>query len=146
MCCQLIKNPDKLRILGPPLRVFREFDEVVRDEIDRMGRGETGLEPSYVRRGLYNEQLLRYFNYFERNQILIIDSGLLRNKTATVLNEVTEFLGLQEYDWHQEKLPSQHVRKYASQMADATRAFLQDFYKRHNQKLYQLLGRDFGWQ
>lgn len=32
------------------------------------------------------------------------------------------------------------------QMPEETRAFLREFYHPYNEMLYELLGRDFGWQ
>jgi hypothetical protein len=99
-----------------------------------------------VRRGLYYEQLLRYFKYFEPDQMLIIDSNLLKNSTASVLNEVIQFLELPEYDWQQAELPLSHVGEYETHMLDRTGTLLREFYRPHNKKLYELLGYDFGWQ
>ncbi|GAG15123.1 unnamed protein product, partial [marine sediment metagenome] len=124
---------------------FPEFDQAIRDEIDSILTGNSNLEPSYVRRGMYYEQLLRYFGYFDRDQILIIDSQRLKTETAAVLTEVTCFLDLPEYNWHQEQLSLINVRKPGGHMASQTRAMLHAFYKPHNQKLYELLGRDFDW-
>lgn len=127
---------------------FRGFTEAVRDEIDKIlsGDPELKLEPSFVRRGLYCEQLLRYFKYFERDQILIIDSHLLRTNTPVVLDKVIQFLRLPEYNWQQTDLPLFHIGQYETQMPDEARALLREFYKPYNEKLYELLGRDFGWQ
>lgn len=125
---------------------FPEFDEVVRDEIDKMISGDSKIEPSFVRRGIYYDQLLRHFKYFERSQILIIDSQLLKINKHRVLNEVIRFLDLPEYNWCQEELLPFHVGTYVKQMSCKTLAFLRKFYKPHNKKLYELLDRDFGWQ
>ncbi len=122
------------------------FDEVIRDEIDKTLSGDARLQPNYVRRGLYYEQLLRYFKYFERDQILIIDSRSLKNNTIHILSQVVKFLGLPEYSWHTVDLPLVHVRNYEESMSAKSRAILSEFYRSHNEKLYKLLGCDFGWQ
>lgn len=124
----------------------RKFDHAVREEIEKMPNRDADLEPGYVRRGLYYEQLMRYFNYFPRDQILITDSRSLKDNSVAVMNEITRFLELQEYDWHGEDLAPHHVGQYKSQIPDETKAFLRDFYKPHNEKSYQLLAQDFHWQ
>ena len=126
---------------------FHEFDEAVRQEIAQMNSVASVLEPSYVRRGLYTEQLRRYFECFARDQVLVLDSRLLREDTATVLHELGLFLGLPRHDWSQEELPLHHVGRYdGTRMSEQTSAFLRDFYRPYNQELYSLLGHDFGWQ
>jgi hypothetical protein len=125
---------------------FREFDEAVHDEMDKIAAGDSAPEPSYVRRGLYYEQLARYFEYFERDQLLIIDSRTLKDDPALVLERVLRFLGLPPFDWHSVQLPHLHIGKYERQMSEETRVLLRDFYEPHNAKLYKLLGHDFGWQ
>jgi hypothetical protein len=124
---------------------FPEFAKAVRDEIDGMLSESSALEPSYVRRGLYHEQLLRYLKCFAREQILILDSARLKRDLGNVLPEVVQFLGLPEYTRFPIDLPLFHVGQYEQQMADKTRAFLHEFYKPHNAKLCELLGRDLGW-
>lgn len=51
-------------------------------------------EPSFVRRGLYAEQIERYFNYFDRDQIMIVDSRRLRWETPRTMAEIAAFVGL----------------------------------------------------
>lgn len=121
----------------------REFDEAVRDEIDLSD--DSTLEPSYVRRGIYYEQSLRYFKYFKRDQIFIIDSNSLKTKTELILNEITQFLGLPHHNWHHVGLPLMHIGKYKNKMPAKTRAILREFYKPYNEKLYKLLRHDFSW-
>jgi hypothetical protein len=124
---------------------FPEFDRAVRDEIDGILSGNSVLEPGYVRRGLYYEQLLRYFQYFDRKQIFIIDSRRLKSDIGSVLSEIIQFLSLPKYDWHQKSLSLFHVGRYEEQIAGKTHALLREFYKPYNEKLYELLGHDLGW-
>lgn len=128
-----------------PLREVREFDEAVRDELNEIQSGKIRLDPGYVRRGLYHEQLLQYFEFFERTQILIIDSRELKNNTSCVIEQVIHFLGLPEYR-HQGEWPPFLVGKYKTPIPSAAARLLREFYKPYNEKLYELLDHDFGWQ
>ena len=74
------EHPDLLRGIlpecDPMLRVslsqmlardsFPEFDEAVWEEVDAIRAGTAALEPGYVRRGIYQEQLQRYLKCFAR--------------------------------------------------------------------------------
>ena len=152
------EHPDSLRAIlpecDPVLREsisqmlsgdFPEFNQAVLDEIDGTLSGSAALEPSFVRRGLYHEQLLRYLKCFSREQILVLDSARLKRELGNVLPEVARFLGLPEYGTLPADLPLFHVGQYEQPIAASTRGFLREFYKPHNDKLYELLGRDFGW-
>jgi hypothetical protein len=141
-CDQMLQEAISQMLSGDS---FPEFDQAVRDEIHGALSASSALEPSYVRRGLYQEQLLRYLQWFAREQILVLDSARLKRDLGNVLPEVVRFLGLPEYAALPVDLPLFHIGEYEQQIADNTRGFLREFYKPHNEKLYEMLGRDFGW-
>lgn len=125
---------------------FPDFHQAIQEEIAQMPPVATVPEPSYVRRGLYAEQLRRYFRHFERDQVLVVDSRLLRDEIQVTLDSIVRFLGLPQYDWRQEDLPYLHVGRYEeARIPDDTRFLLREFYGPPNEELYNLLGRDFGW-
>lgn len=128
-----------------PRRETREFDEAVHDELDKMQSDRTVLDPGYLRRGLYYEQLIRYFKFFKRDQILILDSRGLRNNASGLIEQTYRFLGLQVRK-HQGEWQKHIVGTYQTQIPDKTLHLLREFYKPQNEKLYQLLDHDFGWQ
>ena len=49
---------------------------------------------SYLARGRYAEQLMRWAEYFPREQMLVLESDCLRNEQAATLAKVYEFLGI----------------------------------------------------
>jgi hypothetical protein len=124
---------------------FPDFDEAVREEVDGIRSGTAALEPGYVRRGLYHEQLLRYLEWFPRERMLILDSARLKRDVGAVLAEVVRFLGLPAYPDSPVDAPMFHVGRYEHQVAEDTRGFLGEFYRPHNAKLWELLGHDLGW-
>jgi hypothetical protein len=127
-----------------PRRETRSFDEAVRDELSEMQSCKIKLEPSYVRRGLYHEQLLRYFKVFQRDQILVLDSRALKHNTSDVVERAIHFLGLPEHR-HQGEWPPFLVGDYKAHISGETLRLLREFYEPYNEKLYQLLNHDFGW-
>jgi hypothetical protein len=132
-------------LIYAPRREIREFDEAVRDELHEIQADKTTLEPGYVQRGLYYEQLVRYFNFFDRHHILILDSRALKNNTSGVVEQVSDFLGMPQYK-QQGEWPPFHVGTYKTQKSGATIRLLREFYKSYNEKLYTLLDHDFGWE
>lgn len=63
-------------------------------------RAEPRPEPethNYVSRGFYYEQLKRYYERFNKEQILILQSTDLRNKTQETINKVTDFVDINHY-------------------------------------------------
>jgi hypothetical protein len=132
-------------LIYSPKKENRKFDDAVRDEIDAMLRGRNNNHSDYVRRGLYYEQLLRYFKWFERDQMLILDSRELRTYAGVVVNKIANFLGLPEHTHSREWAPM-HIGSYEKEMPNATARLLRELYQPHNQRLYELLNHDFGWQ
>ena len=80
----------------------------------------------------------------DESVMLILDSRLLKNKTATLLNEVVEFLGLPGYP-NSVSRPLIHVGRYEGEAPPESEKLLRAFYGWHNQELYQMLNHDFAW-
>jgi Sulfotransferase domain len=97
---------------------------------------------TYLSRGLYAEQLERWFAHFPREQFHIVELGELAAEPHRVLGELYQFLGL--IPEASGDLEARFTAKYESMPAD-TRARLAEYYRPHNQRLYELLGREFGW-
>jgi hypothetical protein len=122
----------------------RGFDEAVREELDQLGRVPLAIGTDYVRRGLYYAQLRRYLEYFPGRQIHVVHSRDLRLRTPEALRGICEFLGVEPLegdDW-----PPVLAGEYDSEMPAETRELLTRFYAPHNESLFTLLGRTFGWQ
>lgn len=138
-------NADVQAGVGALLRDgVRPFGVMVREEICRLTQGDRQTYPDYVQRGLYYEQLRRYFDYFPREQMLIVESNALKLETSDTLDTIANFLGIRPAKWIKQQLHSKRAT-YARPLDEATRELLQTFFAPHNQRLYTLLGRDFGW-
>jgi hypothetical protein len=110
---------------------------------DRAYSGSEHRLHSYLARGLYFDQLTRWFEVFPRDQFLIERSEDFFADPGATLTKVLEFLGLPDF-------PRPEYKKLNSlssgRMSPATRAQLVDHFRPHNERLYELLGRDFGWE
>lgn len=125
---------------------YPSFEEAVREEIDNSLSEEAFPEPSFVRRGLYAKQIERYFKYFHREQIKIIDSRRLRNETNRTLEDIAAFVGLRPHDWSRNETKRLRVAGvYKAPISQKMQVYLAKFYRPHNERLYELLSHDFGW-
>ncbi|MEW6241700.1 MAG: sulfotransferase domain-containing protein [Chloroflexota bacterium] len=97
---------------------------------------------SYKSRGRYAEQLERWFDAFDRNQFLILKSEDLFGKPAWACNQIYSFLNLPA--WEQSHYDNANPGRYSP--ADVgTLGDLAEYFKPFNQRLYEMLGADLGW-
>ena len=97
---------------------------------------------SLLARGFYAEQLKSWFKVFPKERILIIKSEDLSSDSQKILNEIFQFLELPQHNI--EKLEKKNLGNYL-RMKEETRNDLTEFFRPYNEKLYLMLGRDFGW-
>lgn len=124
-------------------------DERLADDLERMA-----ADPlynswdfgrwSYLARSRYAEQLERWLELFERNRILFVKSEDLSAQPASAMNRVYEFLGLPAHRAN-ERATRLHTAEYPDMPSDV-RARLSDYFRPHNERLYELVGIDFGWE
>jgi Sulfotransferase domain len=92
------------------------------------------------------DHLMRWSRFFKQEQILVLKSEDLFERTQDTLKEVQGFLGLPEY-WAPETLGKRNKGVYDQEGIDsATRQQLEAFYNPHNQRLYEYLSVDIGWE
>ena len=123
--------------------------EIERGDADRASLLADPLKPSfahqhltYLERGRYAEQLERWLAVFPRRQMLILDSAELFRNPAGAMSQICEFLELPAH-----VLPRYEAvgaRKY-SRMDPEIEQRLRAYFAPHNQRLWELIGDDFGW-
>jgi hypothetical protein len=97
---------------------------------------------SYLLRGRYAEQLERWLALFPRRQFHFVTLEELASSPQPALDRVHDFLGLPPHRY--DSLPRLHSARYDSMPADV-RARLSEYFRAHNERLYELVGMDFGW-
>jgi len=97
---------------------------------------------TYLARGRYAEQLERWLAVFPREQLLVLASEELGADPALVYARTLEFLGVTRHELTE--FPLVFKQEYGEMRAD-TRRTLADYFSAPNERLYELLGRDFGW-
>jgi hypothetical protein len=97
---------------------------------------------SYLSRSRYAEQLERWFRHVDRDRFLILSSEELFEDPSSTLATTQRFLGLQPIA--PRDLTARNARSY-SPIEDNLRDRLNRELEPHNRRLYDLVGRDFGW-
>jgi hypothetical protein len=97
---------------------------------------------SYLARGIYVDQLAYWMTLFPREQMLILRSEDLRVNPSGVLKEVLNFLELPGWE---PKNHNNYGEASYPKMEPQIRKRLNEYFKPHNRRLNEFLGRDFGW-
>ena len=126
----IAKEPDRVR------------GEAQRMEADPTYPGFPRYMYSYLSHGIYADHLPRWLNTFPRDQLKVVASEAFYRKPDETLRMITRYLDLP--DWTP---PTHHRHKSFAYppMNPETRERLQDFFEPHNERLFALLGEDFGW-
>lgn len=141
----------------------RNFDEAVSREI--RDRDSVRFEHRYLSRGLYAEQLKRWYTFFNPGQILLLDFETLKRSPKTVLEKITYFLTLENiYDEFtrsgkkefkgvlkqidknkDHKIKAYNANKYKEELNPETEEDLRDYFKLPDEELKSLTGKTFSW-
>ncbi len=97
---------------------------------------------AYFARGLYAEQLERWLEHFDREQLLVVSTEDLLARPAETYSEVLTFLELR--DWQLDDFPEHNKKPYAA-IDPAVRARLEERYAEPNARLVELLGWEPAW-
>jgi len=125
---------------------------------------------SHLRDGLYAQHLERWLKFFPKEQLLILHTKDLSTNLDDTLSKTFEFLNLPKYQIENkvEKNKIEKIRPVAGhekniyrnigsktrtlfnvqnypEMKPETRKFLQDFFRPHNEKLFEMIGKRFDW-
>lgn len=131
------------------------FEEAIEQEKSRLEQERIKLEQrdsyfskilanhSYLSRGLYAEQLKRLFMYYDKSQVLIIDSKKFKTNTKVTLGEIYSFLELNQFQ-NRELQRNKNVHTYPP-MDEKTKKYLKDFFREPNEELFGLLNRKLDW-
>jgi hypothetical protein len=135
------------------------FDVAIESEIERINIMNdnpesiiNNMEPvnhlqfSYLRHGHYGSNLENWFNHFKKNQFMHFSTEDLDQNYDEIMNSLFVFFNLSEINVKKEDRKNVGVGKGTyPPMNEKTRDFLIDYYKPHNEKLYNLIGKKFDW-
>ena len=113
-------------------------------ENDEFYFSEIHHRKSYKTRGLYAEQLKRYFDLFERRQLMVLSSEEFFADPEKSLHVIFSFLEVNA-GFLPRKLVPQEIDGHTPGVPDSVYAALQKYFEPHNEALFQLLGQNLGW-
>ena len=127
--------------------VARE-DQRIAPDVERMTadpsyEGHAHRHYSYVARGRYVEQLRNWTRSFPLEQMLVLRSEDLFDEPSRVYAQTVRFLELPEHD-----LGSYERYNAARELEGLTphlRTTLAEYFRPFNERLYEMLGRNLGW-
>ncbi len=106
---------------------------------------EPYMSPGFMLYGFYYEQLKIWFEHFPREQLLVLKSEDYFADPARLLkNEVRQFLELSDWEPHYVTVRTEKPT-YSKPIDPGLAQELAEYFKPYNEKLYNLLGVDFGW-
>lgn len=125
---------------------FPTFRDAIKDDLSRYYKKSSDIEPSFVRRGIYHEQIARFLNYFDLSQFLFLEQQDL-NKIGLLMELISKFLEIKiDYEGINQFIASNkgEYMKVDDQFSDLF-AELKLFYAPHNECLFRLIGKKYEW-
>lgn len=117
------------------------FEEFITPALSGTAKSDE-LSSNMLRRGLYGQQIIRWFKHFDRSQFLLIESEEFFADPNTIMKQVHKFLGLK----HEPviNLNPRTTGGYTTEMSRETREVLNNYYAKSNNQLAEL-GLNFSW-
>ena len=100
-----------------------------------------GVDERTVRR--YAEHLAAWLELMPAPQLLVLNADDLFARPDEVFVQVQQFLGIPV---HTDMALTTYNSRAREPMAAQTKARLAEYYRPYNAQLYELLGRNFGWE
>jgi len=100
--------------------------------------------PHVKSRGKYLMHLSRFWEYFDKNQLLIIQSEKLFQDTAGSLAEIFQFLGLEDC-CRIEDISVRNIGRYPKHVPPEVVDYLDSYFKEYNLALYKEIDQEFNW-
>jgi hypothetical protein len=123
---------------------FPSFEDCINLEMKYIQDKANFLEPSFVRRGLYAQQIERYFQFFSKEQFLFLDYSDFEGNLNKVLLQTTQFLEIEPL-----KMNVNNYQVANKGVYDLEKPLifseLHNYYKPYNDKLNNLINVPFDW-
>lgn len=107
-------------------------------------RGPAAFAHNYMARGYYADQLEWWFKRFDRSQFLVLQSETLFSNPNEVYEQALNFLALPSFQLRE--MEPYNAGRYRRYLSDELLQTLAAHYSEPNQRLYELLDTDFGWE
>lgn len=123
---------------------YRINKKLEKMELDKSFYDDKYFRFGYIDRSIYVNKLKKWFSMFSRDQFLIIQTEEFLQNTDSIYQKTLKFLGVKK--WTLNEFKQYKKRNYKNpQMSTETRKRLNEFFKPHNQQLFDLIGTKFDW-
>jgi len=130
----------------PMLQAFKAEEERLAPVLNTADyKHDRFLHASYKKRGIYWEQLERYFRCFPKNQLLVLESESFFSRPRAILKQVFAFLRIDAGFSITDTRP-RNVRPEKPEVEAGVYDYLAAFFRPHNQALSALVRRRFNWR
>lgn len=126
---------------------FPTFKKVVLDDIERYKNAVNELEPSFIRRGIYYDQISSWLKFFKLENFLFLEQRELKNSLATN-KKIKDFLQIPNCRAGEVSIVVSNKGTYNSERSEEeeeTLTMLKSFFHSHNEKLFNLVGERYDW-
>lgn len=127
---------------------FPTFEQCVNEDLFRRHSNGTDEEPSFVRRGFYYEQILRYLEFYRLQDFLFLEQDDFSKDPVGSVGAVLDFLGADSRVDLGVIPQVSNKGDYDGVAMDAhTDVFLKlyDLYSEPNRQLFSLIGKEYPW-
>jgi len=146
-------NPHMILSLRNPVdRIYSGYHMHIKYNGLKIGSFEEAIQSSYLKMPVnnYYENLLEWYKHFDKQDILIIKAENLFDNPNKILNEIFTFVGVESMEITKSIRMVPHKgdlgkKSHYPPMKKETREWLKEYFKPKNEKLYNLIGRDFNW-
>ncbi len=125
---------------------YPSFKQAVEEDIERHLSHSGEIEPSFVRRGIYFEQISNYLQYFNLDNFLFLEQREL-NSPVTLIQKISDFLNLTIDIEAVGDSISSNIGDYQGESVEIeeTLLLLKDFYRPYNEALFNQIGIHYDW-
>jgi hypothetical protein len=127
------------------MEAFQAEEKRLKTVIDKKDyKSKAFRSHSYKSRGLYSRQLRRYLDYFPMSSILVMNSEKLFTEPDITLRRIHQFVGV-DTEFTIRDLRARNVATDKHKVEPSVYRYLEDYFRPHNQMLYELIGENYGW-
>jgi len=135
---------------------YCSFDEAIKNEKKRIeGRYEKMIKDqnyyswdydlfAYMQQGIYFDKIKKWFDVFPKEQFLFLQSEIFLKNPSIVYHQALKFLKLSKWEPEEYRLFKKRSDEQ-SNINPQLRKQLNEFFKPHNEKLFELIGTRFDW-
>lgn len=125
---------------------YPNFISYIKKECESILNGTNILEPSFIQKSIYYPQMKNIYKYFDKSQVLILESTELKQKRIETLNKIATFLNISSFNNLDLNLNSISERHYLKKIPEDAEKLLKSFFSKYNEKLFNLIGEKYDWE